>query len=82
MTTTTERTTAIIAEISCFEPGEVRPDSTLQGDLRLDSLDIVELVMNLEDEFAIEIPDDEIEPLKTVADVLAYVERRVAAQPA
>lgn len=78
MTTTTERTTAIIAEISCFEPGEVLPDSTLQGDLRLDSLDIVELVMNLEDEFAIEIPDDEIEPMKTVADVVAYMERRVA----
>lgn len=78
MTTTTERTTAIIVHLCGFEPGEVKPDSTLQGDLRLDSLDIVELVMNLEDDFAIEIPDDEIEPLKTVADVLAYVERRVA----
>lgn len=51
----------------------------LREDLGADSLEVVELCMNLEDEFAIEIPDEDMEPMKTVADVLTYMERRVAA---
>lgn len=54
----------------------------LKDDLGADSLDLVELSMNLEDEFAIEIADEDFWSLKTVSDVLAYMERRVAAQPA
>ena len=48
------------------------------GDLGADSLDIVDLVMTLEEEFDTEIPDEDIEELKTVGDIVKYVEEHVA----
>lgn len=45
-------------------------------DLNLDSLGLVELVMELEEEFGVQIPDDEAERIKTVADAIRYIERR------
>ena len=53
-------------------------DSEVIDDLGADSLDIVDLVMTLEEEFDTEIPDEDIENLKTVGDIVKYIEDRVA----
>ena len=57
---------------------EVSLDSNFMDDLGADSLDTVELVMNIEDEFEIEIPDDEVEEMHTVKSVLNYVTMRTS----
>lgn len=54
----------------------VTPEATLVGDLSADSLDLVEVVMALEEDFELEIPDEEPERWKTVGDVVSYIERR------
>ena len=55
----------------------VKEDATFIDDLSADSLDIVELVMSLEEEFGIEIPDTEAEKIVTVGDVVKYIEEHV-----
>ena len=52
---------------------EIKPESSFIDDLGADSLDIVELVMTIEEEFAVEIPDEEAENIKTVGDAINYV---------
>lgn len=52
---------------------EIKPESSFIDDLGADSLDIVELVMALEEEFGIEIPDDEQDNIKTVGDAINYI---------
>lgn len=64
---------AIIAEQLGISEDQVRADSSFIEDLGADSLDIVELVMAMEEEFEIEIPDEEAENIKTVQDALDYV---------
>ena len=54
---------------------KVTPDAKIVDDLGADSLDVVELLSQLEDEYGITIPDDEVETLVTVADVAAEVEK-------
>ncbi len=56
---------------------QVKPESTFVDDLGADSLDQVELIMALEDEFNIEIPDEEAEKLKTINEVVAYITSKV-----
>ena len=56
--------------------GTVNVGQTLVGDLRLDSLDLLEMAMCLEDEFGIEIDDSEAEKMKTVGDVVAMVAKK------
>lgn len=73
-----ERVTKIIAEHLGLEAGEVTPDKHLINDLGCDSLDEVELVMALEDEFGIEIPDEDAEKDKTVQGAFNLVERLAA----
>ena len=69
-------------EILCdqldLEEEQVNEDSEVIDDLGADSLDIVDLVMTLEEEFDTEIPDEDIENLKTVGDIVKYIEDRVA----
>ena len=55
---------------------EVTPEASFIEDLGADSLDIVELIMALEEEYDIEIPDEDAEKIQTVKDVTAYVEER------
>ena len=69
---------ARVKEIVCEQLGvseeEVTPEASFIEDLGADSLDIVELVMALEEEFGQEIPDEEAEKLQSVGDVVKYIE--------
>jgi acyl carrier protein len=53
---------------------QVKPESNFVDDLGADSLDTVELIMSFEEEFGVEIPDTEAEKIKTVQDVINYIE--------
>ena len=55
---------------------EVTPSASFVDDLGADSLDVVELVMGLEEEFDIEIPDEDAEKISTVADAVSYIEEK------
>ena len=63
----------IIAEKFDVDPSEVVPEASLIDDLGADSLDLVELVMTIEEEFDMEIPDDDTKNLVTVKDAIAYI---------
>ncbi|HEY1267727.1 MAG TPA: acyl carrier protein [Candidatus Binatia bacterium] len=69
---------ARVKEIVCEQLGvsedEVTPDASFIEDLGADSLDIVELVMALEEEYEMEISDEDAEKIKTVQDVITYIE--------
>lgn len=67
-----------IAEQLGVAADEVTPDSSFIEDLGADSLDIVELVMALEEEFNIEISDEDAEKIRTVKDVVGYIETHKA----
>ena len=69
-----EKVRSIVVEQLSVDAGEVKPESNFQNDLGADSLDTVELVMALEEEFGLEIPDDEAEKLQSVGDVIKHVE--------
>ena len=64
----------IIAEELGLDREKVKDEAVLQTDLGADSLDIVELVMKLEDQFDMKIPDEDAEGLKTVGDAISYIE--------
>ncbi len=64
---------SIIADQLGVSEDEIKPESSFIEDLGADSLDIVELVMAMEEEFEIEIPDEEAENIKTVGDALNYI---------
>ncbi|HBO69763.1 MAG TPA: acyl carrier protein [Deltaproteobacteria bacterium] len=68
-----KRVKEIVAEQLGKDEAEVKSESSFIDDLGADSLDIVELVMAMEDEFGIEIPDEEAEKIKTVKDVVEYI---------
>ncbi|GAB6431188.1 acyl carrier protein [Bacillus cereus] len=72
--TVVEKLTDMIADRLNVEKSEITMESNFKDDLGADSLDIVEFVMQLEDEFDVEIPDEEAENLTTVGDVVAYLE--------
>ena len=68
------RVKAIIVDKLRVDESEVKPEATFTNDLGADSLDTVELIMELEKEFNITIPDDQAEKIATVGDAIAYVE--------
>ena len=68
------RVKAIIVDKLGVDESEVTPNATFTNDLGADSLDTVELIMELEKEFNITIPDDQAEKIMTVGDAIAYVE--------
>jgi acyl carrier protein len=72
---TTQRIRVIVAEKLSIDPNTITPQSTLQ-DLGADSLDMVEIIMNIEEEFGIQINDEEAEKLHTMAEVVDYVHER------
>lgn len=67
-----------VREILCdqldIDPEEVTLDTNIVDDLGADSLDLVDFVMSLEDEFDKEIPDEDIEGIKTIGDIVSYIE--------
>ncbi len=68
-----EKIQAIIADKLSIDAESVTMEASFIDDLNADSLDIVELVMALEDELDMEIPDEDVENFKTVGDVVQYV---------
>jgi len=73
-----ERIKSIIAEQLGVKVDEVAAESSFVDDLGADSLDTVELIMALEEEFSIEIPDEDAEKMTKVADVIKYIEEKAA----
>jgi len=71
---TFEQVKKIVKEQLGVEEDEIQMSSTFVDDLGADSLDIVELIMAFEEEFNIEIPDEKAEKIKTVEDVVKYIE--------
>lgn len=72
-----ERIRDIVVEELGVEPDEVTAEASFLDDLGADSLDIVELIMAFEEEFDLEIPDEEAENIATVQDVVDYIEEHV-----
>ena len=70
---TRSRITKIIKEQLGVEASEVKPEASFVDDLGADSLDTVEILMAIEEEFGIEIPDEDAENAKTVEDVISYI---------
>ncbi|MFV0505147.1 MAG: acyl carrier protein [Bacteroidales bacterium] len=74
MSEITEKVKAIIVDKLGVDASEVTTDASFTNDLGADSLDTVELIMELEKEFDVTIPDDQAEKLGTVGDAIAYIE--------
>lgn len=74
MSSVYDKVKAIIVEQLGVEEEEVKMESTFVDDMGADSLDIVELVMALEEEFDTEIPDEDAEKIRTVGDAVKYIE--------
>ncbi len=75
-----DKVKAIIAEQLGVKPEEVTPQASFIDDLGADSLDTVELVMALEEEFGVEIPDEDAEKMTTVGDALKYIQDKSASK--
>jgi len=73
-----EKVKAVVVEKLGVEPDQVVPEARFIEDLNADSLDIVELVMGLEDEFGLEISDEEAENIRTVGDAIKFIEEKTA----
>lgn len=73
-----EKIKSIIAEQLGVKTEEVTPEASFIDDLGADSLDTVELIMALEEEFSIEIPDEDAEKMTTVGDAIKYIEEKAA----
>jgi acyl carrier protein len=71
-----QRVKDIIVEQLGVKPEQVTPEAKFIEDLGADSLDTVELVMALEEEFGIEVPDEQAEKLQSVGDVMKYIEEQ------
>ena len=69
-----EKLQKIISEQLEIDEDDITPDSDIVDDLGADSLDIVDLVMSIEDEFQVEIPDEAIEQIATDEDAVKYIE--------
>lgn len=77
MSTVLERVTKVVVDRLGVDVSEVKIEASFRDDLGADSLDVVELVMELEDEFDMEISDDDAEKIGTVGDAVKYIEEKV-----
>lgn len=69
-----DKVVRIIAENLDLDVDDISSDSVITDDLGADSLDVVDLVMSFEDEFGVEIPDDAVETIRTVGDIVRFIE--------
>ena len=74
-----DRVQKVVVEHLDVEPEKVTPEASFANDLAADSLDVVELVMGLEEEFDIEIPDEAAEQIDTVGKAVEYINEKVGA---
>ena len=72
-----EKIQAMLAEALNLTIEKVTPDAKIVDDLGADSLDVVELLMTIEDEFSIEIPDEEIENIRTIGELTEYIQSNI-----
>ncbi|HOC33226.1 MAG: acyl carrier protein [Ruminococcus flavefaciens] len=75
-----EKLKDIIADQLSVDADEVTMDSNIQDDLGADSLDVVDLITTIEDEFDLSIPDEAVEEIKTVGDIANYIEKNTDAE--
>ena len=73
---TEDKVRGIVSEQLGVPIEEVKTESSFVDDLKADSLDVVELVMEFEDEFGITIPDDDYDKIKTVGDAITYIDEK------
>lgn len=69
-----EKVIDVVAESLGMEESEIKAESSFKDDLNADSLDLFEMVMALEEEFGVEIPNEDLEGITTVDDVVKYIE--------
>ncbi|SHI63989.1 acyl carrier protein [Geosporobacter subterraneus DSM 17957] len=67
----------IIDQLGLDDDAEITMDTSLMRDLEADSLDAVEIIMGIEDEFDVEIPDEDAEAFKNIGDIVRYVEDKM-----
>jgi len=72
-----ERVKEIVANQLGVEPNEVVPEASFVDDLGADSLDLVELIMAMEEEFGVEVPDEDAEKIRTVQDTIDYLKDHI-----
>ncbi len=78
MADTFDRIKKIIVDRLGVDEGEIKAEASFKDDLGADSLDIVELVMELEDEFEMEISDEDAEKINTVGDAVEYIKSHLS----
>ena len=71
-----EKVKSILSEQFDVEEDNITMETSIVNDLGADSLDVVDLLMNIDDEFGVEVPDEDVEKVKTVEDLVAYIEAR------
>ena len=71
---TIDKVKQLIAEQLCISEADIKDDANVIEDLGADSLDIVELLMSFEDEFKVSIPDDRLEELKTIPQIVSVID--------
>jgi len=69
-----DKVTKLLAEQLNIDPKTIKPTSKIVEDLGADSLDMIEMLMSLEDEFGISVPDDQVASLKTVKDIVTFID--------
>lgn len=77
MTDTFERVKGIIVDLLAIDPARVSQDARFREDLEADSLDLVELIMEFEDEFGGEISDEDAQKITTVGDAVAFIDDKM-----
>jgi acyl carrier protein len=78
MSDTLEQVKAVVADKLGAEAEEITEDTRFQEDLEADSLDLVELIMALEDEYSIQISDEDAQEIRSIKDAVAYIEKQTA----
>ena len=69
-----EQIVAMIADQLAKDPASITPETRLIEDLKADSLEVVEMIMELEDKFSTRIPDEDLEKLQTIQNIVDYIE--------
>ncbi|MBQ3073905.1 MAG: acyl carrier protein [Ruminococcus sp.] len=72
-----EKVKVILADQFDIDEADINTETDLQHDLGADSLDVVDLLMSIEDEFEVEVPDEEIENIRTVGELVSYLEANI-----